>query len=305
MKETVIIGAGISGLSAGIYAARKRMDYVVIGEEVGGQMYESAEILNYPGVVETTGADFVDTFKEQIEKNDINLKQQTATALVDEGDHWQVETENETYQSKTVILATGSHPRKLDVPGEERLAKKGVTYCSICDGPMFSGQDVAIVGGGNSALEAVDFMGDIADTIHIINIDPELGGHEYLRERTQEMDNVVIHSEANTTEITGDDRVEGITFEQNGEENQLDVAGVIIEIGRIPNTDLVSDLVDCDDHGHIQVDRWSRCMIDGEPSDRLYAAGDCTDVHEYQYAISAGMAVTALLKSVRWLAKNQ
>lgn len=305
MKETIIIGAGISGLSAGIYAARKRMDYVVIGEEVGGQMYESSEILNYPGVVETTGAEFVETFKAQIEKNDINLKKQTVTDVVDKQDHWEVHTEENTYQSKTIILATGSHPRKLGVPGEQEFAKKGVTYCAICDGPVFSGQDVAIVGGGNSALEAVDFMGEVASKIHVINIEKDLGGHEYLRERVRSMDKVTIHGEANTTEITGENQVEGITFEQNGEEIHLDVSGVIIEIGRIPNTDLVADVVDRDKHNHVQVDRWSRCLIDGQPSDRIYAAGDCTDVHEYQYAISAGMAVTALLKSVRWLAKNE
>ncbi len=305
MKETIIIGAGISGLSAGIYAARKRMDYVVIGEEVGGQMYESGEILNYPGVVETTGAEFVETFKEQIEKNDINLKKQTVTDVVDKQDHWEVHTKEKTYQSKTVILATGSHPRKLGVPGEEEFAKKGVTYCAICDGPLFSGQDVAVIGGGNSALEAVDFMGEIANEIHVVNIAKELGGHAYLRERTRNMDNVTIHAEAETTEIYGEEQVEGITFTQNGEETQLEVAGAIIEIGRIPNTDLVTDIVDRDEHDHVQVDRWSRCLVDGEPSDRIYAAGDCTDVHEYQYAISAGMAVTALLKSVRWLAKNE
>jgi thioredoxin reductase len=305
MKETIIIGAGISGLSAGIYAARKRMDYVVIGEEVGGQMYESSEILNYPGVVETTGSEFVETFKDQIEKNDITLKKQTVTEVIDKDNHWEVHTDEKTYKSKTVIIATGSHPRKLNVPGEERLAKKGVTYCAICDGPIFAGQDVAIIGGGNSALEAVDFMREIASEIHVVNIESELGGHEYLKERVQEMDKVSIHAEAQTTEIRGEDQVEGITFKQDGQEKQLDVAGVIIEIGRIPNTDLVANIVDCDDHGHIKVDRWSRCLIDGEPSDRIYAAGDCTDVHEYQYAISAGMAVTALLKSVRWLAKNQ
>lgn len=305
MKESIIIGAGTSGLSAGIYAARKRMDYVVIGEEVGGQMYESGEILNYPGVVETTGAEFAQTFKKQIEKNDINLKKQTVTDVVDKEDYWQVQTDEDTYESKTVILATGSHPRKLNVPGEERLAKKGVTYCAICDGPLFSDQDVAIIGGGNSALEAVDFMGEIANEIHVINIEEQLGGHKYLRERVQEMDKVTVHAEANTTEIRGDNQVEGITFKQNGDVIELDVSGVIIEIGRIPNTDLVADVVDRDEHEHIKVDRWSRCLINGEPSDRIYAAGDCTDVHEYQYAISAGMGVTALLKSVRWLAKNE
>jgi alkyl hydroperoxide reductase subunit AhpF len=190
------------------------------------------------------------------------------------------------------------------VPGEEKFAKKGVTYCAICDGPVFAGQDVAIIGGGNSALEAVDFMADIANEINLVNIEESLSGHEYLQERVKNMDKVNIIPEANTTEIKGDEMVTGITYEQHGDTKELDVNGVIIEIGRIPNTELADGLFDTDDHDHIKVDRWSRCLVDGTPTDRAYAAGDCTDVHEYQYAISAGMAVTALLKSVRWLAKQ-
>jgi len=305
MKETIIIGAGISGLSAGLYAARKNMDYVVLGEEIGGQMYESSEILNYPGVIETTGSEFAKTFKKQIEKNDINVKKQAVTDITNNNDHWEITTEDNTYKSKTVIIATGSHPRKLDVPGEERLAKKGVTYCAICDGPVFAGQDVAIIGGGNSALEAVDFMADIASRIHLVNIEASLGGHEYLQERVKNMDKVNIIPEATTTKINGEQMVDGITYTQHGKTKKLSVSGVIVEIGRIPNTDLAKDVFNTDDHGHIKVDRWSRCHIDNKPTDRAYAAGDCTDVQEYQYAISSGMAVTALLKSVRWLARQK
>ncbi|PSO44997.1 MAG: hypothetical protein BRC25_03525 [Parcubacteria group bacterium SW_6_46_9] len=305
MKESIIIGAGISGISAGIYAARKNMDHLVVGEEVGGQAYQSSEILNYPGIVETTGSEFAETLKKQVEKNDINLKRDTVVDVVDKNDYWAVSTEDKTHKSKAIIFATGSHPRKLDVPGEKEFAKKGVTYCAICDGPVFAGQDVAIIGGGNSALEAVDFMADIANEIYLVNIEESLSGHEYLQERVTNMDKVNIIPEANTTEIRGDEMVEGITYRQNEETKKLDVSGVIIEIGRIPNTELADGLFDTDDHGHIEVDRWSRCLVDGKPTDQAYAAGDCTDVHEYQYAISAGMAVTALLKSVRWLARQE
>jgi len=305
MKETVIIGAGISGISAGIYAARKNMDHLVVGEAVGGQAYQSSEILNYPGIIETTGSEFAKTLKKQIEKNNIDLNRDTVVDITDNEDHWAVSTKDKTYKSKTIIFATGSHPRTLGVPGEEGLAKKGVTYCAICDGPVFAGRDVAIIGGGNSALEAVDFMADIANEINLVNINKSLSGHEYLQERVQNMDNVNIIPEANTTEIRGNEMVTGITYEQHGDTKELDVSGVTVEIGRIPNTELADGLFDTDDHGHIKVDRWSRCLVDGESTDRAYAAGDCTDVHEYQYAISAGMAVTALLKSVRWLAKQR
>jgi len=305
MKETIIIGPGISGMSAAIYAARKRMDYVLLGEDVGGQMSVSGEILNYPGVVESDGADFEERFRKQLEYNDVNLVKENVESITDQGDHWEVSTRNETYTTKSVIIATGSHPRKLGVPGEEAFAKKGVTYCAICDGPLFTDKDVAVIGGGDAALEAVDFMHELARTIYVINIGAELNAHEYLVEQVKGMDNVEIISEAETKEIYGDQLVEGITYEQNGEEKQLEVAGAVIEIGRIPNTDLAAEHFDLDDHGHFKVDRWCRCHVGGEPSGRAYAVGDCTDVHEYQYAISAGMGVTALLKAARWLSRQQ
>lgn len=306
MYETIIIGAGIGGISAGIYAARKRMNYLIISKTIGGQMYESGEILNYPGIVKTGGAEFAETFSKQIEFNQLKINEETVTSVkrLESGD-WKVKTDKISYETKTVIITSGSVPRKLNVLGEERLAKKGITYCSVCDGPLFINKDVAIIGGGNSALEAADFMSRIAKKIYLITMNLEMKGHEYLLERITNLKNVEVIPNAVTKEIIGKQFVTGVKYEQNNKKRKIEVQAVIVEIGRIRNTDFVKDIVDLDEHKHIKVDRWARCFIHGRPDDTIYAVGDCSDVHEYQYVISAGMGVTALLKAARYLAKRR
>lgn len=297
MYETVIIGAGISGLTAAIYASRKRMNFEILAKDFGGQFSVSGEVLNYPGIVKTTGADFRKTMEEQMEFNDIDVIEETVKEVQREVDNFKVVTNENEYNTKTVIIATGSKPRKLGVPGEEELANKGVTYCSVCDGPLFSDMDVAIIGGGDSAMEAVDFMKDIASKIYLVTNEDKLRGHEYLQEKVKENSKVDIIYNAETKEILGDDFVSGMKYEQEGEEKKLDVKGVIIEIGRIPNTEPFKDLVDLDEHQHIKVDCQMHASMPG-----IFAAGDCASGHEYQYVISAGQGCMALLKAARYLA---
>jgi thioredoxin reductase len=302
--EAIIIGAGIGGISAGIYASRKRMDYLILTEDIGGQMYSSGDILNYPGVCKTTGVEFLEIFREQIEFNKLNIKEnETVVEIKKLKNKLRIKTKKKTYYSYTVIIASGSKPRRLNVPGEQKLARKGVTYCAVCDGPLFYGKDVAIIGGGNSALEAADFMKKIARRIYLVTINSNLEGHEYLIENISGSKKIEIITNASCKDISGDDFVTGIKYVQQGIEKELPVQAVIIEIGRIPNIDFIKNVLDLDEHNHIKVDRWCRCIIDGKPSDSIYAVGDCTDVHEYQYVISAGMGVTALLKAARSLAK--
>jgi len=303
--ETIIIGAGIGGLSAGIYAARKKMNYLLLSNDVGGQMYGSGEILNYPGITETTGVEFAATFEKQIAFNDLHITTEAVQSVQRKAGGWEVTTDKASYETDTVLVASGSVPRKLGVPGEEELAKKGVTYCAVCDGPLFGGKDVAIVGSGNSALEAADFMSRIAKKIYLVTTKPAMKGHEYLIERVTALENVEVIANAATKKVLGEEFVTGLSYEQDSAEKKLDVQAVIIEIGRIPNTGLVGEAVDLDEHKHIKVDRWARCYHDGVLDETIYAIGDCTDVHEYQYVISAGMGVTALLKAARYLANRK
>jgi len=298
MHELVIIGGGITGQTASIYAARKRMDFVLITKELGGQFLESGEVLNYPGIVKTTGAEFSIIMEEQLKFNGIKpIEGEEALRVEKIPGGFRVNCARTSYEGKTLIIATGARARKIGVPGEDRLARKGVTYCSICDGPLFAGKEIAIIGGGNSALEGVSFTKDIAKKIYLITIEKQFRAHEYLTEGVESLKNVEIIKGARTTEILGEDRVSGLRYEKEGRVQELSVEGVIIEIGRVPNTEFVQGFLELIPQGHIRIDCWTRTPVEG-----VFAAGDCASGQEYQYVIAAGQGCMALIKASRYLA---
>ena len=296
--ETIIIGAGIAGCTAAIYASRKKMNFLLIAKEFGGQFYESGEISNYPGIVTTDGVEFSKKFWEQLAFNGIAVQEEEeVTEITAAGDVFDVISDKNAYKTKTVIIATGSHPRKLNIPGEQEFARRGVTYCSICDGPIFKNKIIAIIGGGNSALEAVDFTKKIVKKIYLINNDKQFNAFEALIEKAVGADNVEIIHEAHVTRIKGERLVNGIVYEKQGKEQELAVEGVIIEIGRMPNTHFVEGFLALTQTGHITIDCQGRTSREG-----IFAAGDCASGQEYQYAIAAGQGCIALLKAARYLA---
>jgi len=300
LYDTIIIGGGIAGITAAIYAARKRMKFELIAKDIGGQFMVSGEVLNYPGFKKTTGFELAEKMQEQLEFNKVRPKQETVKDVVKKGASFVVKTDRSEYETQTVIIATGARPRKLGVPGEDRLANKGVAYCSICDGPLFSNKKVAIIGGGNAALEAVDFMKDIASKIYMIVLLDSFVGHEYLIERVKKNLKVEVVFGAETKEIVGDKFVKGIRYVQRGKEKALDVEGVIIEAGRVPNTDAFRKLVKIEDDGHVLIDCTTATTTPG-----VFAAGDCASGHEYQYVIAAGQGCMALLKAARYIANKK
>jgi thioredoxin reductase len=298
MYEVVIIGAGIAGCTAALYAARKKMDYLILAKDFGGQFLESGEILNYPGIVKTTGEDFLNMFEEQMKFNNINpkLKEEvTKIELIEKG--FKVLTDKDKYKTKTVIVATGSRPKKLDVPGEKEYFHKGVTYCSICDGPLFSGKEIAIIGGGNSALEGVDFTKNIARKIYLLNIEKKLTGHDVLIDKARSYENVEIINEAATTKLIGEEFITGLKYKKDGKLHTLHVQGIIIEIGRTPNTEFVKGFLELDERNHIIIDCQARTSVEG-----AFAAGDCTSGREFQYAIAAGQGCISVLKAAKYIA---
>jgi thioredoxin reductase len=215
--DTIIIGAGIAGSTAAIYAARERMKFLLITREFGGQFMESGDILNYPGIIHTNGAEFAMQMEKQLEFNGVTVREgEEVKEIKRDGAGFQVVSDKAQHETRTVIIATGARPRKLRVPGEDKYAKKGVHYCAICDGPLFAGKDVAIIGGGNSALGAVDFMKNIAKKIYLVNIDEKFNAQKYLVDRIKVVKNVEIITSAKTTEIFGDDIVQGLRYEKNG-----------------------------------------------------------------------------------------
>jgi len=301
LYEVIIIGAGISGCTAAIYAARKEMKFALLTDKFGGQFIESGEVLNYPGIKQTTGADFSKLMEDQLAFNKVKLLTGIKVEkIVKKGKHFLVKTDKKNYLTRSVIITTGARPRELKVPEEEEFKQRGLTYCAICDGPLFKGKDVAVIGGGDSALEAVDFLLKIAKKIYIINITSEFKAHEYLQERVKKNKKVKIINNAKTTEILGDKFVTGLKYEQKGKLKELKVEGIFVEIGRVPNTDFVSGLLKLDEHKHIIIDSNTNTSVPG-----IFAAGDCSSVHEYQYVIAAGQGCTALLKAARYLAAKK
>ncbi|MBI4145565.1 FAD-dependent oxidoreductase [Candidatus Woesearchaeota archaeon] len=300
VHEVIIIGGGIAGMSAAVYAARGRMDYIIISPDFGGQMNVSGEIENYPGMAHTNFAEFQDRFREQMTANGIEFIDENVKGIkkLDDG-HFFVITDKAKYESESIIVCTGARARRLNVPGETEFEKKGLTYCHVCDGPLFKNLDVAIVGGGDAALEAAAGMLRIARKLYLITINPNMTGHEYLVERVVGQEKVEVVANAKTVKIVGDKSVTGIVVEQNGKQRTLPVKGIIVEIGRIPNAEAVKGLCEIDADGHIMVGKDMMTSVPG-----IFAAGDCADGHEYQYAISAGQAVTALLKAQRYLRRR-
>ncbi len=299
MYDTIIIGAGIAGLTAAIYASRKKMNFEIISSDFGGQFLQSGEVLNYPGIIQTTGVDFSETMQKQMDFNKVKVKAENVNSVEKDGENFKVKTESSEYSTKTVIIATGARPRKLGIPGEQEYANKGVTYCSICDGPLFGGKTVAVIGGGDAGFEAADFMKNIAEKIFLLTNEEKFRAHEYLQENIKNSPKIVPIFSANTKQIVGEKFVTGLKYEQKGEEKTIDVGGVIVEIGRIPNTEIFKDFLDIDQHGHIIIDCETKTSIPG-----IFAAGDCASGHEYQYVIAAGQGCMALIKAARYLAKK-
>lgn len=302
MYDLVIIGGGIAGLTAGIYAARKRMNYVLLCREFGGQFNESGEIYNYPGFNKITGIDFGKTMQEQVKFNEVNIIEGEEVVRIEkiQNDCFKIVTNKNSYETKTVIIATGARPRELNIPGESEFKNKGVFYCAVCDGPLFYDKTVAVIGAGNSALEAAYFFLNIAKKIYVINHSSEFTAHEYVVERIKNHEKTEVITNAETKEIVGDKFVTGLKYVQNSQEKEIAVDGVFVEIGRVPNTDFAKGVCDIDGQGHIVINEWCYTSAPG-----VFAAGDCASGQEYQYIIAAGQGCIALLKAARYLSKKR
>lgn len=297
--DTIIIGAGVAGITAAIYASRKRMNFELISSNLGGQTLISGEISNYPGLIKTTGNEFNKILREQLKFNNITVKLETIIKIQKKNKHFIVISDKNKYETKTIIFATGSSPKKLNIPGENKFINKGITYCSLCDGPLFAGKEVVIIGSGNSALDAVNFLENIASKIYMMVKGDKLTGDKSLIENIKNNPKLKIIFNANITEIFGDKFVKGIKYTQNNKQNELKVEGVVIDIGRAPNTHFVEGLVKLDSDKHILMDYQGYTNAPG-----IFAAGACASGHEYQYIIAAGQGCIALINAAKYLSTS-
>ncbi|MDD4954301.1 MAG: FAD-dependent oxidoreductase, partial [Candidatus Omnitrophica bacterium] len=243
MYDLIIIGAGPAGITAGIYAARKKMNTLVITGDIGGQAAWSGDIENYTGYQFITGPDLIAKFEEHIRKYNTSLKEnEFATGLRKAGSVITVATAKGEYEARSVIIASGKKSRELNVPGEKEYKNKGLTYCATCDAPLFARKNVAVVGGGNSALDAVLQLINIAKHTYIINITPELGGETVMCDKVKQNQAVSILNDTQVTAILGDKMVNAIRIKRQGKEEVLAVEGVFVEVGLIPNSDFAQGI---------------------------------------------------------------
>lgn len=299
MYDLIIIGAGPAGITAAVYAARKRMNILVVAKDIGGQAAWSGDIENYTGYQFITGPELAAKFEEHMRKYNITLKEneEAQEAKKINGKVW-VKTNKGVYEARVLIIASGKRSKELNVPGEKEFKNKGLTYCATCDGPLFAGKDVAVVGGGNSALDAALQLMNIAKRVYIINIASSLGGDAVMQEKINTSKIVGVFNNAQVLAISGDKFVRSISIKRENKQEALSVQGVFVEIGLVPNSEFATD-IERNQVGEIKVNCYNETSAPG-----VFAAGDVTNVPEKQIIIAAGEGAKAALSAFRYLAKT-
>jgi len=306
MFDLIIIGGSAAATSAGIYAVRRGLNFKIITKDFGGEVATSGEIGNWPGVNQTDGIALANQFKEHLKFYNVKLEDGIEVEKItkQEDGFFCVSVKNSSvggcdYIAKAVILATGVRPRELNIPGEKEFRNKGVSYCTVCDGPLFNGKTTAVIGGGNSALEAGLMLADISSKVYIVNKNPEFKGEQVLIDNLKAKKNVEIIYNASTGQVFGDKFVSGLKYkDQASQDRELKVDGIFVHIGMVPNSALTPNDVIKNAFGEIVVDKNCQTNISG-----LYAAGDVTDVPFKQIVIAAGQGTIALLSAVQYLNK--
>ena len=292
--DAVIIGGGPAGITAGVYLVRKQIKTLLITPDLGGQVLWTSRVENYPGYNVISGFELATHFREQLEQQPIHIKYNdrvVAIRLSENGGT--VETESGTeYSFKSLIAASGKRSRPLDVPGEKKFAGRGVTYCATCDGPLYSGQTVVVIGGGNSAFTAANDLLAIGCTVHLVNNTPSLIAESVLIDKARSSGSLTVYLNHEAAEIHGDGVVTGITLRNldSGERFHIEAAGVFVEIGLVPNSSFAEGILDLNDWDEIMVN--CRCET---KIPRFFAAGDVTNVPEKQIIVAAGEGAKAAL----------
>ena len=294
--DLIIVGAGPAGITAAVYAARKKIDFIVITADVGGQAAWSSDIENYTGYQFVTGPELVAKFEEHMRAYNIDVREnEPVTQLEKIENNIVIKTKKGSYRARTAIIASGKVSKELNVPGEKEFKNRGVTYCATCDGPLFAQKDVAVIGGGNSALDAAIQLIKIAGHVYVINSAPALTGDKIMQEKVASSGKATVLNSAQVSAILGDKVVSGIKVKRQGKEEAFSVEGVFIEIGLVPNSGFAKE-VKKNEYGEIIVDCGNQTSMPG-----VFAAGDVTSVPEKQIVIAAGEGSKAALGAFRYL----
>ncbi|MCD1295005.1 thioredoxin-disulfide reductase [Methanocella sp. CWC-04] len=298
MLDLIIVGAGPSGMTAAIYAKRKGLNVKVISDSVGGQMSKTDSVENYPGYKSLTGPELTSKMREQMESLGISADLKRVSNIVPSDGKFAVKTEDGgIFESLAVIIASGSHWREMGVPGEEEFKNKGVSYCTTCDAPLFAGADVAVVGGGNSAGEAVLDLSNIASKVYMV-VRSTIKADKMIVDKIMASDNVTVFKGYTVERILGSDLVEKINIRSRdtGNVETIDVSGVFVEIGLLPNTGFIKGLVEFNERGEIVIDEFCNTSIKG-----IFACGDVTDVPQKQIVVAAGEGAKAAMAAYSYI----
>jgi alkyl hydroperoxide reductase subunit F len=304
MYDLIIIGGGPAGLAAAVYAARQKVNFCMISKDIGGQTRWSSDVENYLGFHLVSGEQLVEKFEEHIKDYKIELKDEGVKEIKKKNSGFVVVGDKGKYETKTILIASGKKPRELNVKGEKEFRSRGVTYCATCDAPLFAGKIVAVVGGGNAALDAALLLEKYAKKVYIITINDKMMGEKGLIDRVNKSKKIEVVSKTSTKEIKGKKFVEKIIVETNRKQKEITVDGVFIEIGSIPSVDF--DKL-------TKKNKWNEILIHDDKANYMsnltsvkgiFAAGDCTDIPEKQIIVAAGEGTKAVLGVFKFLSKQ-
>jgi len=300
MKELIIIGGGPAGITAAIYAARKKMDFVMVTRDIGGQAAWSGDIENFTGFQFIPGPELAMKFREHLEKYKFDLREGIEVTKAEQipGGFKVTLAKGEALEATTLIVASGKRSRLLNVPGEAKFKSKGLAYCAICDGPLFAGKNTAVIGSGNSGLDAVLSLMKICPQVYLVSHTKDLAGDAIMQEKIKAAENVEILYNTKVTAVFGQQFVEGIKIEQDGQARDLAVSGVFVEIGLVPNSNFI-DFVKKNEKNEIEIDCSARTSVDG-----VFAAGDVTRVPAKQIVVAAGDGAKATLSAFDYLSRH-
>jgi alkyl hydroperoxide reductase subunit F len=304
--DLIIIGAGPAGMTAGVYAARKKLKTLILSQDIGGQAAWSSDVENYLGFTMITGADLVEKFEHHVEQFkdvlELRLVTKGVSEIKKEKTYFSVQIKDGNIEhARAVIIAGGKIPRPLGVAGEKEFLNRGVTYCAWCDGPLFAGKDVAIIGGGNSALDAALNIERTVKSIVIINVTPELTGDPVMIDKITASPHVRVINDSEVVSVNGEKFVNSITIQNHKikKPSTIDVAGVFIEVGSLPATGYLKSLIKLNKASEIIIDKYNMTSREG-----IFAAGDITDIPEKQIITAAGEGAKAAICAAQYIARS-
>ncbi len=303
--DLIIIGAGPAGLAAAVYAARQKISFAVISKDVGGQTAWSSDVENYLGFHLVSGSELVLKFEEHLKDYNIDLKREEVLSLEKRSGTFAVRTAQGEYEAKTVLIASGKIPRRLNVPGEKEYLGRGVTYCATCDAPVFSGKDVAVIGGGNSATDAALLAEKYSNKVYLVNVNSELRGEKQMIDAIAKSNKIQVMNRAAILAIKGNEFVKSIEVSVADKEVQeFSVQGVFVEIGSVPSVSF-DKLTEKNKFGEIIIHEDKENYLSNLTSvPGVFAAGDVSDVPEKQIIVAGGEGVKAVLSVFKHLSKT-